>query len=115
VPTYEFRCPECGDRFDLVRPMADAADPADCPRCGGAAVRKLSFQGSTHGLAAATRPPGPVSSVGIPAAAAIPNYHGDPTLHDHHDHAPGALHDHSHDHHSHGDHSHDHHSHDHPH
>jgi len=84
--------------------MSEMDEPATCARCGAGAVRRLSFQGSTHGLVAASRPPGRVSRVGIPAAAAIPNYHGDPTIHDDHDHARGALHDHSHDH----DHDHDH-------
>jgi putative FmdB family regulatory protein len=33
VPTYGFHCSACG-RFDVIRPMADAATPAACPTCG---------------------------------------------------------------------------------
>jgi putative FmdB family regulatory protein len=48
VPTYAYRCPS-GDDFELVRPMAEAADPASCPDCGedarrvfgGPALRRL--------------------------------------------------------------------------
>jgi putative FmdB family regulatory protein len=34
VPTYSHRCPSCGP-FDVIRPMAAAGSPADCPGCGG--------------------------------------------------------------------------------
>jgi putative FmdB family regulatory protein len=33
VPTYGYDCAACG-AFDLIRPMAQAGDPADCPDCG---------------------------------------------------------------------------------
>ncbi|MFC5993018.1 FmdB family zinc ribbon protein [Pseudonocardia hispaniensis] len=33
MPTYSYRCPE-DSRFDLVRPMAEADEPAQCPHCG---------------------------------------------------------------------------------
>jgi putative FmdB family regulatory protein len=33
VPTYSHLCPSCGP-FDVVRPMAAAGAPADCPTCG---------------------------------------------------------------------------------
>jgi putative FmdB family regulatory protein len=38
VPTYGYRCP-AGDTFDLVRPMAEAGEPARCPDCGEPARR----------------------------------------------------------------------------
>jgi putative FmdB family regulatory protein len=38
VPTYGYRCPSCG-AFELVRPMAEASDPACCPDCGEVARR----------------------------------------------------------------------------
>lgn len=31
MPTYEFRCRECGDTFEVQRPMSEASDPAGCP------------------------------------------------------------------------------------
>jgi putative FmdB family regulatory protein len=33
VPTYPHRCPSCGP-FEVVRPMAAAGAPVDCPTCG---------------------------------------------------------------------------------
>ena len=31
VPRYEYRCPTCEDRFEVVRSMTDAAGPVACP------------------------------------------------------------------------------------
>jgi putative FmdB family regulatory protein len=41
MPTYEYRCPECGTNFDKFQRMSDDA-VADCPQCGAAAQRRLS-------------------------------------------------------------------------
>ena len=38
MPTYGFDCARCGT-FDLVRPMAQASEPAVCPACGKPARR----------------------------------------------------------------------------
>ena len=38
MPTYSHRCPSCGP-FDVIRPMAAADAPAECPACGTAARR----------------------------------------------------------------------------
>ncbi len=39
MPTYGYDCPRCG-AFDLLRPMAQAAEPAACPQCGGPGRRR---------------------------------------------------------------------------
>ncbi len=40
---YEYKCAECEDRFDLMRPMSAADDPAACPECGSTeSMRVLS-------------------------------------------------------------------------
>lgn len=31
MPSYNFRCRTCGDTFEVTRPMAASADPANCP------------------------------------------------------------------------------------
>ncbi|MCL6439621.1 MAG: zinc ribbon domain-containing protein, partial [Rubrobacteraceae bacterium] len=31
---YEYRCAECEEHFDLMRPMSQADEPARCPECG---------------------------------------------------------------------------------
>lgn len=50
MPTYEYRCRDCGHSFDIVQKMSE--DPlTHCPECGGA-LRKvftapaISFKGS---------------------------------------------------------------------
>jgi len=41
MPTYEYRCPDCSNDFELFQKMSD--EPvASCPKCGAAAQRRLS-------------------------------------------------------------------------
>ena len=41
MPTYEYRCPQCGNQFDKFQRMSE--DPvAECPACGAEAERRLS-------------------------------------------------------------------------
>jgi putative FmdB family regulatory protein len=42
MPIYEYRCGNCGERFEELT-AADAAAPT-CPRCGGETERLLSAQ-----------------------------------------------------------------------
>jgi len=50
MPTYEYRCRDCGHSFDIVQKMSDDA-LTHCPKCGGD-LRKvfappaISFKGS---------------------------------------------------------------------
>jgi putative FmdB family regulatory protein len=50
MPTYEYRCRDCGHSFDIVQKMSDEA-LTHCPECGGE-LRKvfappaISFRGS---------------------------------------------------------------------
>ena len=50
MPTYEYRCRDCGHSFDIVQKMSDAS-LTHCPECGGE-LRKvfappaISFKGS---------------------------------------------------------------------
>jgi putative FmdB family regulatory protein len=50
MPLYEYRCRECGSRFDRLE-RASAPKDGTCPDCGGAATRllgapALQFKGS---------------------------------------------------------------------
>ena len=38
MPTYGYRCEQCGQEFDVWQRMSDEAK-ADCPSCGGAGKR----------------------------------------------------------------------------
>ncbi|WP_189859760.1 FmdB family zinc ribbon protein [Streptomyces poonensis] len=61
MPRYEYRCRTCGDTFELSRPMAESAAPADCPSGHTDTVKLLStvaVGGSASGPAAASRPAG---------------------------------------------------------
>lgn len=41
MPTYEYECEKCGNKFDLFQKMTDK--PAKtCPECGGKAERLIS-------------------------------------------------------------------------
>ncbi|MFN0090336.1 MAG: FmdB family zinc ribbon protein [Acidimicrobiales bacterium] len=51
MPTYEFRCKSCDDRFEIVRSFTEEGDPA-CPSCGATDTAKVfgniavTFKGS---------------------------------------------------------------------
>ena len=42
MPIYEYSCPDCNIKFELLRPMSRANEAASCPRCQGNAERILS-------------------------------------------------------------------------
>jgi len=62
MPLYEYRCPACAERFELLQRVGASAASTECPRCGGGAVER---QFST--FAAATG--GRKSNAGADAAA----------------------------------------------
>ncbi|MDP2718946.1 MAG: FmdB family zinc ribbon protein [Dehalococcoidia bacterium] len=33
MPIYEYKCPECGSFFDLMRPLSLCDEKAPCPGC----------------------------------------------------------------------------------
>lgn len=38
MPVYDYKCAQCGHRFELLRSIS-RRDEAACPRCGGAVMR----------------------------------------------------------------------------
>lgn len=40
MPLYEYRCPQCGHRFEMLQRMGEGAEGLACPRCGGDKVEK---------------------------------------------------------------------------
>ena len=38
---YEYKCSECEEQFDVMRPMTAADEPAQCPECGETESRRL--------------------------------------------------------------------------
>ncbi|GAB94976.1 putative FmdB family regulatory protein [Kineosphaera limosa] len=54
VPTYAYRCPECGD-FDRLHPMHEVPDRQICPGCSTPASRRWTAVGLGHGASPAMR------------------------------------------------------------
>ncbi|HEX9800800.1 MAG TPA: zinc ribbon domain-containing protein [Thermoanaerobaculia bacterium] len=49
MPLYEYRCPACRARFELLQRMGECADAVRCPECGAAHVeRQLSTFAAGH-------------------------------------------------------------------
>ena len=42
MPIYEYFCSDCKSSFELLRPLSQADQEADCPHCHKPARRKLS-------------------------------------------------------------------------
>ena len=42
MPIYEYTCPACEIKFELLRPLSQASEAASCPHCHKAAERILS-------------------------------------------------------------------------
>ncbi|TET41986.1 MAG: zinc ribbon domain-containing protein [Dehalococcoidia bacterium] len=42
MPIYEYLCPECNHRFELLRRINQASEDASCPHCNGRAKRIIS-------------------------------------------------------------------------
>ncbi len=55
MPIYEYLCPSCHSRFELLLPMSQADAPAACPQCHNGAKRVLSvFASFSKGADGAT-------------------------------------------------------------
>jgi putative FmdB family regulatory protein len=47
LPTYEYECPDCGERFEALQRMSD--DPiTECPNCAEHNVRRVLFAPAIH-------------------------------------------------------------------
>ncbi|WP_031226240.1 FmdB family zinc ribbon protein [Streptomyces roseochromogenus] len=56
MPRYEYRCRTCGDTFELSRPMAESAAPAQCPAGHDDTVKLLSTVAVGGGTKSASAP-----------------------------------------------------------
>jgi len=56
---YEYKCAGCEDRFDVMRPMSEADEPAACPECGSTESRRVisNFASITPGASALSTNP----------------------------------------------------------
>jgi len=59
MPTYEYKCRECGNAFEARRSMAEANAPIDCPDGHVGAVRVLSVFASVNAGGSSKNSPAP--------------------------------------------------------
>lgn len=63
MPIYEYYCPECDAKFDLLRRISQVDEPGECPDCQHMAERVLSaFSCRTKTAAGKTAPVAGTSS-----------------------------------------------------
>ena len=41
MPIYEYRCSECGEKFEKLVRLSTSTSEIECPKCGGRKVDKL--------------------------------------------------------------------------
>lgn len=54
MPLYEYRCRECGHRFEILQRVGERAEGLTCPHCGAPGVEKQFSTFASHD-ASATR------------------------------------------------------------
>jgi len=55
MPIYEYRCRECGEKFEKLVLRARDAETIECPRCGQRASEQLYSTFATTGGGTASR------------------------------------------------------------
>ena len=65
MPIYEYKCRDCGHRFEVLQRLGEGADGLHCPTCGTAPVEKVfstfaaaGGQGAAKGESASCGAPG---------------------------------------------------------
>jgi len=51
MPLYEYRCPTCDHRFEVLQRLGDDASGLACPACGAARVEKQLSTFAARGAA----------------------------------------------------------------
>ena len=46
MPTYDYKCIECGYYFETVSTMAERHNPKCCPQCGGYESKQVITRGN---------------------------------------------------------------------
>jgi putative FmdB family regulatory protein len=53
MPIYEYKCRDCGHRFEVLQRLGQGADGLACPRCGAEPVEKVFSTFAAAGESAA--------------------------------------------------------------
>lgn len=61
MPLYEYYCPKCASKYELLRPMGRSDEPGTCPKGHGSSARKLSV------FAAVSKGGGPAGMMDAPS------------------------------------------------
>ena len=70
MPIYEYDCPRCETKFELMRPFSQSNEPAKCPDCQTESKRALSkFACFTTGEPGVTAPMGGGGCAGCSAGS----------------------------------------------
>ena len=61
MPIYEYLCPHCKSRFELIRPLSQSEETASCPHCHKEAKRIFSsffknIKGSSISISSGSSP-----------------------------------------------------------
>jgi putative FmdB family regulatory protein len=64
MPLYEYRCRDCGHRFEVLQRSGAGAEGVECPRCGAARPERTL---STFATASHSGPARPAGGCGAPA------------------------------------------------
>jgi len=56
VPIYEYRCLECGEKFEKLVHSMNSSLTIKCPKCAGAKVKKLLSAFGVHTAGSASEP-----------------------------------------------------------
>lgn len=56
MPVYEYRCKECGEKFEKLVRFSTSTSEIECPKCSGRKVDKLisAFSARISSIAAAS-------------------------------------------------------------
>lgn len=49
MPIYEFRCHDCGEKFEQLCPLGETGANVRCPRCAGKQITRLMSAFSAPG------------------------------------------------------------------
>ncbi|OXM67778.1 FmdB family zinc ribbon protein [Amycolatopsis vastitatis] len=58
MPTYAYRCRECTETFELLRPMSESSAPAACPEGHADTVKLLTTVALTGAASGPSAPAG---------------------------------------------------------
>jgi putative FmdB family regulatory protein len=53
MPIYEYRCPRCGERLEVLQRLGAGPEGLECPRCGSSGLEREASRFASAGAAGA--------------------------------------------------------------